>query len=90
MISELALAGSLLSSKFPTAIQQVNYPYHKGKPNPFHGKFYFVGSIPASCYDTEKQHSHYFDTEEQAIQAAIAGGAQRIQRVDCSFVRGVR
>ncbi len=45
---ELAAAHHILSGKFSTAIQQVNYPMHKGLPNPAHGKFFFVGSIPAA------------------------------------------
>jgi len=75
-----------MKAKFPTAIQQVNYPFHQGKPNPFHGKFYFVGSIPAECYDYDKNHSKYYDTEKEAIAAAQAAHAERIQKVDCSLV----
>jgi hypothetical protein len=73
-------------SKFPTCVGQVNYPIHKGQPNRRHLKFYFVGCIPGACYDVEGGHSHYYDTQDEAIHAAIAAGATRIQRTDCSFV----
>lgn len=72
--------------QFPTAIMQINYPTHKGQPNPAHGKFFFVGRIPGACVEDGK--SKKYDTEQDAIDAAIAGGATRIQRVDCSFVPG--
>lgn len=85
-MTELAQVGHLLGGKFSTAIQRINYPTHKGKPNPSHGKYYFVGSIPSVCYDFETGRSKKYDTEEQAIAAAIVAGATRIQRVDCSFV----
>jgi len=80
---ELATAHYILSGKFSTAIQQVNYPIHKGQPNPAHGKFFFVGSIPAACYDSERGGSKFYATEQDAIDAAIAAGAERIQGVDC-------
>lgn len=79
-MSELTNAIAMLNCKFPTAIQKVNHPIHKGQPNPVHGKFYFVGSVPVAC------HKVYYDTEAEAIQAAIDNGATRIQRNDCSFV----
>lgn len=74
------------SHTYPAAIQKNNCPIYKGKPNPVHGKFYFAGTIPGDCYDFDKKHSKYYETEEAAITAAIAAGAQRIQRNDCSFV----
>ena len=77
----------MLGSKFPTCIQQVNYPIHKGQPNPKHGMFFFVGSIPAACYDHEKQHSFFYATEQDAIDAAIAAGAERIQGADCRWIK---
>ncbi len=80
----------MLGSKFPTCIQQVNYPIHKGQANPKHGLFFFVGSIPAACYDYEAGHSQFYATEQAAIDAAIAAGAERIQGVDCRFVKGGR
>ena len=61
---------------------------HQGKPNPSHGKYYFVGRIPAACYDQEKKCSKTYDTEELAIQAAIDAGATRIQDSHCKFVFG--
>ena len=73
-------------AKYSTAIQQINFPFYKGLPNPVHGKFYFVGSIPADCYDEEKKMSKKYDTEQDAIDAAIAAGADRIQRCNCTFV----
>ena len=72
--------------RYTTAIQQVNYPVHKGKPNPFHRKFFFVGAIPADCYNYEKRQSKFYDSEQKAINAAIEAGATDIQRCDCSFV----
>ena len=63
-----------------TAIQQVNFPVYQGKPNSVHGKYFMVGSVPTDCY------KKYYDTEAQAIEAAQAAGAERIQRIDCSFV----
>lgn len=82
------------AQKFATAIQQVNYPMHKGQPNPMHGKFFVVGSIPETCWDPDKDNgpfspkggSRFFDTEAQAIEAARAGGATYIQGVDCRRV----
>jgi GH43 family beta-xylosidase len=65
---------------FSTAIQRIDYPIHKGAPNPYHGMYYFVGSVPAACIDIK------YATQEEAIAAAIAAGATRIQRADCSFV----
>lgn len=89
-MSEFGSAMRLLSGKFPTCIQQVNYPMHKGQPNPFHGTFFFVGAIPADCYDHERGRSKHYPTEQAAIEAAIAAGAERIQGVDCRFVKGGR
>lgn len=93
-MGELAAAMKMLQGGFSTAIQQVNYPVHQGKPNPKHGMFFFVGSIPANCYEPEhdngpfspKGMSKFYATLDEAIAAAKAGGATRIQRPDCSFV----
>lgn len=74
--------------KLSTGIQRVNYPIHKGKPNPVHGKYYLVGSIPMGCYDTENRRSLYYDTEEEAISAAIASGAEKVQNTKCEKVFG--
>ena len=77
---------------YPACVQRINYPVHQGKPNPVHGKFYFVGSIPEACYDASRDMgrggSKIYDTEQSAIDAAIAAGATRIQKVDCSFALG--
>ncbi len=83
---ELARVSQFLSSKFSTAIMKINYPEHKGKPNPYHGKYHFVGRIPGTCYDHDRQMSKAYDTEQLAIDAAIAGGATDIQGEDCKFV----
>lgn len=77
---------SFLNAKYPTCVQRINYPVHQGKPNPAHGKFFFVGSVPVACLDPETGRSRHYDTEQAAIDAAIAAGADRIQRCDCSFV----
>lgn len=73
---------------FSSAVQRINYPMHKGAPNPAHGKFFIVGSIPLACYDEAKGRSKHYDSEQEAIDALIAAGADRIQRVDCSFAKG--
>lgn len=83
-MSELAQIARM--SKFPTCVQRINYPIHKGQPNPAHGKYVLVGSIPADCYDFESRSSKRYDTEQEAIDAAISAGAERIQRCDNSFV----
>lgn len=66
--------------KLSTGIQQVNYPIHKGKPNPVHGKYYLVGSVPVEC------HEKYYDSEGEAIKAAMVNGAKIIQNTKCNFV----
>lgn len=77
----------------PTCVQRVNYPVHKGQPNPHHGTFYFVGSIPGDCTEARPtlgnpngRASKHYASEADAITAAIVAGAKRIQRCDCSFV----
>ena len=86
-MTEMQTAMRLLHGKFPTCIQQINYPIHKGQPNPAHGKFIFVGSIPGDCYDHENQRSKRYDTEQDAIDAAIKAGAERIQGADCRWIK---
>ena len=75
--------------KFTSAVQQINHPIHKGAPNPSHGKFFIVGTIPMACYDVTRNGgqggSVIYDTEVQAIDALIAAGATDIQRADCTF-----
>lgn len=73
--------------RYSTAVQQINHPVHKGHPNPAHGMFFFVGSIPAACYDQSRNGgrggSKLYPTEDAAIQDAIANGATYIQGADC-------
>ena len=77
-ISELAMFMQP-RQRYSTAVQRINYPMHQGKPNPAHGKFIFVGSIPSDCYDMQARCSKRYDTEDDAIRAAIAAGAEVIQ-----------
>ena len=93
-MNETQSALRMLAGEFPTCVQQVNYPIHKGKPNPAHGKFFLVGSIPFDCTverptlgDINGRASKHYNSEQEAIDAAIAAGAVRIQRCDCSFVK---
>lgn len=74
------------ASAFPTAIMRINHPIHQGRQNPVHGMFFFVGAIPAACYDQKRCGSLRYETEEAAIDAAILGGAERIQDTRCAFV----
>lgn len=74
------------ASAFPTAIMRINHPIHQGRPNPVHGMFFFVGAIPAACYDQQRGGSLRYDTEDEAIDAAVLGGAERIQDTRCAFV----
>jgi hypothetical protein len=83
-VSEMAVFMS--RQRYSTAIQQINYPMHQGRQNPAHGKFFFVGSIPARCYDETTQQSLRYDTEEDAILAAIEAGAEVIQGADCRII----
>ena len=71
---------------FSTAIMQINHPTHRGRPNPSHGKFFFVGSVPSSCYDHDRGKSLIYDTEQQAVEAATAGGAVYLQGADCRVI----
>lgn len=66
--------------KLATAIQKIDYPIHKGKPNPSHGKFYFVGSVPINLNGLK------FDTETEAIEAARKEGVERLQDHKCKWV----
>ena len=86
-MSEMQNAMRMLSGKFSTCIQQVNYPIHKGEPNPSHGRFFFVGSIPSACYDQDAKRSLMYDSEQAAIDAALAAGAERVQGVDCRRIK---
>jgi hypothetical protein len=82
-VSEFAF---FAGAKFSTAIMRIDYPFHDGRPNPAHGKFFIRGTIPATCWDEERQDSKIFDSEDQAIFAAIEGGAERIQGADCRII----
>lgn len=89
VVSELGafMARQASGQRYSTAVQQINNPIYQGKPNPADGKFYFVGSIPVSCYDQARNGgrggSKLYDTEDAAIRAAIDGGATYIQGADC-------
>lgn len=77
----------MLQQRYSTAIQQINYPVHNGNPNPAHGMFFMVGSIPAGCWDATRNNgtggSKLYGTEDAAIRDAIANGATYIQGADC-------
>ena len=81
---ELIYAMKILKGGLPTAIQKVDYPIHKGLPNPKHGKYYFRGHIPVDCV------GKYYDTEAEAIQAAFDAGIEKLQGVDCRWITGVQ
>lgn len=84
-MGELTQAIRMLSNaNFPTGIRQIDYPIHKGAPNPKHGKFHFTGRCPLNKDGT----APYFDTEAEALQFADNAGMTRIQRLDCSFYKG--
>jgi hypothetical protein len=89
MSHDFQAAMQLLGAKLSTCVQRVDYPMHKGAPNPAHGKFFFVGHIPAECYDVTRNNgrggSRFYDTEEQAISAAFAAGVESVQRTDYTF-----
>jgi hypothetical protein len=79
---------ALLQAPLPTCVQgPINYPVHRGQPNPRHGWYYLAGSIPAACYDQESQHSHYYQTEQEAVDAVLAAGATHVQGADCRKVK---
>lgn len=82
-MSDLAAVARFSRASLPTVILQVDHPIHKGHPNPAHGKFFFAGSIPGVCYDHARQGSKFYDTEQLAIDAALAAGVTRLQGVDC-------
>lgn len=83
----LAAAITPGAQRFSSAVQQINFPVYRGQPNPAHGKFFIVGSIPAACYDESRNNgrggSKLYDTEQQAIDALIDAGATYIQGADC-------
>jgi hypothetical protein len=69
--------------KYPTVIQKINCPTFRGQPNPEHERFYFAGSIPLACWDASREGSSHYDTEQEAIDAALAAGVTHLQGVDC-------
>ncbi len=79
------MLSQFLTARLSTAIQQVNYPVHNGQPNPAHGKFFIVGSIPAACYDRERGGSFFYDTEGECAQAIEAAGVTRYQLANCQW-----
>jgi hypothetical protein len=85
-----SLINRMATARMPAAVQRINSPMYQGKPNPNDGKFFFVGRIPAACYDPTRNGgrggSRIYDTEQQAIDAAIAAGADYIQGADCRIV----
>ena len=48
----------------------------------YRGKFFLAGSVPVECLDTNRV-SIIYDSEQDAISAAISAGAERLQGVDC-------
>lgn len=75
--------------RLSTAIQRIDYPIHNGAPNPYHGKYFIVGSIPAACYDKTRNDGHggsfIYDTEADAGRAIELAGVERYQLADCSW-----
>jgi hypothetical protein len=84
---EMAEFFSRKPAAYPTCVQKINNP-----GTAWHGQFFFVGSVPAACYDHARNNgrggSIIYKTEQDAIDAAIKAGATRIQKSDCSFVIG--
>jgi hypothetical protein len=74
----------LIFGRLPTSIQQIDYPVHQGRPNPSHGKFHLVGSIPVACYDREKGRSLIYDTLQATEAALRAAGVTRWQLPACA------
>ena len=91
--SEMGQFLRMVQGGMPTCVQKINNPTNAA----YHGKFFFVGSIPYECTEPQThgtpqipplRKSKIYDTEDQAIAAAQAAGATRIQKVDCSFTVG--
>ena len=70
--------------RFSTAIQRVDYPIQKGAPNPKHGMYFFVGSVPSACMADGR--SRFYATESDAARAAFAAGCDRVQGEDCRWI----
>lgn len=90
-VNFLAAAIAPNAPRFSSAVQRINYPVHNGRANPAHGKFFIVGSIPAACYDPERNGgrggSKLYDSADDAIAALQAAGAPVIQGADCRVIR---
>lgn len=84
-VSELSALSGFFSGRFSTAIQQINHPIHQGRPKPFHGCFFIVGSIPAACYDSEHGKSKIYLTLAECRKAIESAGVERYQLPDCSW-----
>jgi hypothetical protein len=86
----LAAAIAPNAPRFSSAVQQINHPVHQGRPNPAHGMFFIVGSIPDACYDESRNGgrggSMLYPSEQAAIEALQAAGAPVIQGVDCRVI----
>lgn len=89
-MSLLAAAIAPGAPRFSSAVQQINHPIHQGRPNPAHGMFFIVGSIPEACYDQSRNNgrggSVLYPSEQAAIEALQAAGAPCIQGVDCRVI----
>ena len=89
-MSEMTQALRMLSAEMPTCIQRIKNP-----GTPYDGLYFMVGRIPYDCTKESGgllpgRKSKHYQTEQEAIDAAIAAGATRIQRADCSFVEGFK
>lgn len=73
------------AQRYSTAVLQINYPVHNGRPNPAHGMFFFAGSIPTGCWDASRNNgrggSKLYPSEDAAIRDAIANGSTYVQGV---------
>ncbi len=77
-MNDFALSARLFG-KLSTAIQQIDYPVSCGKPNPFHGHFFLVGSVPVTL------HKQTWPTLPEVEAALVSAGVTRWQRPDCTF-----
>lgn len=85
MRSELQQVIAMGQRGYSTAIQKIDYPIHQGKPNPVHGWYFLVGSIPASLYDHDRRGSMRWPTLGEAMAAVESAGVERYQLPDCSW-----
>jgi hypothetical protein len=68
---------------YSTAIQQIDHPTNNGSPNPYHGQFFVVGSVPVNCLDQGGK--RIFPTIESAESALREAGIKRYQMPDCTW-----